>query len=70
MIWQDNDPHHIHPEFNYLYVFIVLAVILGAAVMFGAPRIMKFLDDRYERKKRDDDSKPGSQVNSPNGDEK
>ncbi len=50
MILQDNDPHHMHPDFNYVYYFLILAVILGAAMLFGARRFMKYLDNRYERK--------------------
>lgn len=50
MILQDNDPHHMHPDFNYVYYFLILAVILGAVMLFGAMRFMKYLDNRYERK--------------------
>ena len=50
MILQDNDPHHMHPDFNYVYYFLILAVILGAVMLFGAFRFMKYLDNRYERK--------------------
>jgi len=50
MILQDNDPHHMHPDMNYVYYFLILAVIIGAAMLFGAMRFMKYLDNRYERK--------------------
>jgi F0F1-type ATP synthase membrane subunit b/b' len=47
MFLQDNDPHHMHPDFNYVYVFIVLAVIWGVAMLFAAPKLMNYLDNRY-----------------------
>ena len=51
MILQDNDPHHMHPDPNSVYYFLISAVILMAALLFAASKIMKLLDDRYERKK-------------------
>lgn len=51
MILQDNDPHHMHPDFNYVYYFLIVAVIFAVAIMFAAPKIMSYLDNRYERKK-------------------
>jgi hypothetical protein len=51
MILQDNDPHHMHPDPNSVYYFLISAVILMAALFFVAAKIMKFLDNRYERKK-------------------
>ncbi len=51
MILQDNDPHHMHPDPNSVYYFLISAVILMAALLFAASKIMKLLDNRYERKK-------------------
>ncbi|MEW6361487.1 MAG: hypothetical protein AB1477_05125 [Acidobacteriota bacterium] len=51
MILQDNDPHHMHPDPNQIYYFLILAVVLMAALLFAASKIMKLLDNRYERKK-------------------
>ena len=51
MILQDNDPHHMHPDFNYVYYFLIIAVIFAVAMLFAAPKIMSYLDNRYERKK-------------------
>jgi hypothetical protein len=48
---QDNDPHHMHPDFNYVHYFLIIAVIFSAAMLFAAPKIMSYLDNRYERKK-------------------
>ena len=51
MILQDNDPHHMHPDPNQIYYFLILAVVLMAALLFAASKILKLLDNRYERKK-------------------
>jgi F0F1-type ATP synthase membrane subunit b/b' len=51
MFMQDNDPHHMHPDPNSIYYFVILAVILVAMVFFVGTKIMKYLDNRYERKK-------------------
>lgn len=51
MYLQDNDPHHMHPDPNQIYYFLILAVVLMAALLFAASKIMKLLDNRYERKK-------------------
>lgn len=51
MFLQDNDPHHLHPDFSYVYYFLILAVILTIAMLFAAPKVLTYLDNRYERKK-------------------
>lgn len=51
MFLQDNDPHHMHPDFNYVYYFLILAVVLTALVLFVGLKVMTFFDNRYERKK-------------------
>ena len=48
---QDNDPHHMHPDINYVYYFVILAVILLVVMLYGAAKLMNYLDNRYERKK-------------------
>ena len=50
MIMQDNDPHHMHPDPNYIYYFVILAVILVVVTLFAGWKLMSFLDNRYERK--------------------
>jgi F0F1-type ATP synthase membrane subunit b/b' len=52
MILQDNDPHHMHPDFSYVFYFVILAVIFAVAMLFAAPKVMNYLDNRHERKKR------------------
>ena len=52
MIMQDNDPHHMHPDPNYIYYFVILAVILVVVTLFAGWKFMSFLDNRYERKQK------------------
>lgn len=47
---QDNDPHHMHPDINYVYYFVILAVILVVVLIIGMTKQMNYLDSRYERK--------------------
>ena len=65
MFWQpDNDPHHMHPDPNLIYYFFILAVITAAAALYIGWKVMIFLDNRYERKKRaekDSELKTGSE---------
>lgn len=51
MYLQDNDPHHMHPDPNQVYYFLILAVILVVVVFYVGPKLMNYLDKRYERKK-------------------
>lgn len=51
MLLQDNDPHHLHPDPNYVYYFVISAMILVPIVFFVVWQLMSFLDRRYERKK-------------------
>ncbi|MEW6362789.1 MAG: hypothetical protein AB1477_11830 [Acidobacteriota bacterium] len=67
MILQDNDPHHMHPDFTYVYVFVVLAVIFAVAIMFAAPKIMSYLDNRYERKKSKEKASETARVDEEKG---
>lgn len=55
MFLQDNDPHHLHPDPNGIYYFLILAVILMAILFFAGAKVMNFLDNRYERKKSNDE---------------
>jgi uncharacterized membrane protein len=48
---QDNDPHHKHPDINYVYYFLILGVILLVVMFFCGAKLMNYLDSRYERKK-------------------
>jgi len=48
---QDNDPHHMHPDPNSIYYFLIMAVILVVIVFFVGAKIMKYFDNRYEPKK-------------------
>ena len=43
---QDNDLHHGYPDFNFFYVFLILAPILVAAIIYGGVKLMKYLDKR------------------------
>jgi hypothetical protein len=52
MLLQDNDPHHLHPDPNYIYYFVISAVILVAVVLVVGWNLMSFLDSRYERRKK------------------
>lgn len=48
---QDNDPHHMHPDPNQVYYFLILGVILLVVIFFFGAKLMSYLDNRYERKK-------------------
>ena len=56
----DNDPHHMHPDFSYVYYFVILALIFLAATLFAARKIMIYLDNRYERRKSNDENSGGT----------
>jgi hypothetical protein len=47
---QDNDPHHMHPDPNQVYYFLILGVILLVVMFFCGAKLMNYLDNRYERK--------------------
>ena len=51
MYLQDNDPHHMHPDPNQVYYFLILGVILLAVMFFVGAKLMNYFDSRYERKK-------------------
>lgn len=51
MYLQDNDPHHMHPDPNQIYYFLILAVVLVVVVFYCGAKVMNYLDNRYERKK-------------------
>jgi large-conductance mechanosensitive channel len=70
MFLQDNDPHHMHPDPNFVYYFLILAMILMAIVFFVGVKVMNFLDNRYERKKSNDEQPPVSENDSPESDKK
>lgn len=46
MILQDNDPHHLHQNFDYFYVYLVAAPILMAVVIYVCWKLMNYLDNR------------------------
>lgn len=46
MILQDNDPHHLHSNSDYIYLYFVLAPILIAAVFYVGWKLMNYLDNR------------------------
>lgn len=46
MFLQDNDPHHMHPDFYYVFYFGILALIIGAAVLYFGWKLMNYLDNR------------------------
>lgn len=48
---QDNDPHHMHPDPNQIYYFLILSVILLVVMFYCGAKLMNYLDKRYERKK-------------------
>lgn len=53
MILQDNDPHHLHPDPSYFYLYLVLAPILIAAVFYVCWKLMNYLDNRKTEKPPD-----------------
>jgi len=55
MILQDSDPHHLHPDFSYFYLYLILAVVLGAAMLYGGVKLMRYLDNRAESKAAEKD---------------
>lgn len=48
MFLQDYVPHHLHPNPYDVYIFLFLAVILVAAVLYGGTKLMNYLDNRKE----------------------
>lgn len=61
MIMQDNDPHHMHPDFNYVYYFLILAPILAVSVLYVGWKLMTYLDNR---KKPEQTDKQNSETES------
>lgn len=58
MILQDSDPHHLHANSDYFYLYFILAPILMALVLYVCWKLMNYLDNRknknqtpHERKK-------------------
>lgn len=61
---QDNDPHHMHPDPNQIYYFLILSVILLVVMFYCGAKLMNYLDKRYERKKSSEkDSETTSEGN-------
>lgn len=57
MFLQDNDPHHLHAEPNYIYLYLILAPIMMAVVFYATWKLMTFLDSRRDR--ADEKKSPG-----------
>ena len=52
MILQDNDPHHLHGNPDYFYLYFILAPILMAVVLYVCWRLMNYLDNRKDKKQQ------------------
>lgn len=46
MIWQDNDPHHMHADYSYFYYFLVLAPVIAALLFYGAIKLLNYLESQ------------------------
>ncbi len=49
MFLQDNDPHHMHVDFSYVFYFLILALIVGAAALYFGWKLMRYLDERSKK---------------------
>ncbi len=54
------DPHHIHPREEFVYLFWVLGPILVGLILFAGVKLMNYVDKRRterdkSRTKNDDD---------------
>ena len=50
----DNDPHHLHPNFNYFYFFLILAPILVVVITYITLRLLNYLENRKQAEKADE----------------
>ena len=47
---QHDDPHHMHADPFYLYLFLILAPILLIVCIYAGYTLMNYLDKRDDRK--------------------
>jgi hypothetical protein len=47
---QHDDPHHMHADPIYLYLFLILAPILLIVCIYAGYKLMNYLDKRVDRK--------------------
>ena len=45
-MFQADDPHHFHPNFNYLYVFLIVAPVITFVVIYLGLKLGTYLDLR------------------------
>lgn len=62
MFLQDNDPHHMHPDFNYVYYFLIIAPIVAIAVIYFGMKILDRLGSRKDRRAQGKKDGTGSTV--------
>lgn len=56
MILQDNDPHHLHPDFSTFYYFLIIAVFLLPLVIYTTLKIADYLEKRRKSKRSERES--------------
>ena len=47
---EENDPHHMHPDFSYFYYFLILAPIIAIVIGYIVTKLLISSENRKNRR--------------------